>query len=1044
LVAVLESVDALAYVRCRLEGEEMASLSIRLLGPTQVSLDRQPVSELRSDKALAFLAYLAVESDRAHRREKLAGMLWPDFAESSARANLRRALADLRQAVRDHQATPPYLHTTRQTVQFNTASDAWVDVTVFATLLKSAKSLDPPGMQQLEEAVELYRGPFLEGFSIADSPEFEEWVLLTREQLYRLAMEALDRLASGYEEQGEYQRALQHAWRQLELDPWRENVHRRAMRLLALGGQRDMALAQYETCRRLMRAELGVEPSEKTQELYRRLLREEWPPLVPVKEAPPVRQPRAVGECPYRGLTAFREQDAPFFFGREDFTASLWDAITQQPFIAVILGSSGSGKSSAVFAGLLPRLRGGAAGDWLIAHCRPGGQPFHALAAALLPLLEPESSETECLIETQKLAAAWQAGELALHQAAERVVEKHPEQRHLLLVIDQFEELYTLCPEPAQRQLFLDLLLSTVEAGEGSPASPFVLLLTLRADFMGQALAHRPFADALQGGSLMLGPMSRDELRTAIKKPAEKQGAAFESGLVDRILEDVGEEPGNLPLLEFALTLLWEQADTGWLTHEAYEALGRVEGALARYAEQVFGDLTPDEQERVPQILTQLVQPGEGTEDTRRVATRAEVGGANWPLTRHLADKRLVVTGRDAAGNEIVEVAHEALIQNWGRLQDWLTTNRAFRIWQERLRAALRQWEASDRDEGALLRGAPLAQAEDWLAARVDELSQTEKAFIHASVSLREQRAVEREAQRQRELASERRSRRLWGALAAVLAVATVIAIALTFFSAHQRRQALEAYSLSLAANAREVLNDLDNTTALALALAANQIENPPREAQRLLMEAAYAPGARWHAEVEAIFEGIEGPVTTLDISPDGQAALAGLEDGSIILWDLETKKEIAHSHGHAAKVNDIVFGPDGSTALSGGEDAQAILWDLETGEEVRRFGGHSGVVRAVDIGPDGRTAVSGGFAGPSWLSPGELILWDLETGKEIRRLEGHVAGIVAAEFTPAGDALLASSGDAEIFADRLPGIGHGAFRPEPLGCRDWTDPLAI
>lgn len=1000
----------------------MASLSIRLLGPPQVGVDRESVAELRSDKALALLVYLAVESDRAHRREKLAGMLWPGYTEASARANLRRALADLRQAIGDQQATPPYLHTTRQTVGFHTASDAWVDLIAFGTLLESAKSSLGQNVQQLEDAVELYRGPFLEGFSLADSPEFEEWMVLTREQHFRQVMEALHRLSSEYEEGGQCERALQFAWRQLELDPWREDAHRQVMRLLALNGQRDAALAQYETCRRLLKAELGAEPSAETKELHRRLRTEEWPPPAVREATASARPPRPVGECPYRGLAAFREQDAPFFFGREAFVALLLDALDRQPFVTVLIGSSGSGKSSTVHAGLLPRLRGGGDGEWLIAHCRPGGQPFQALAATLLPLLAPQSSEIDRLIETRKLATAWHEGDLTLLPTVERTLEVHPERRRLLLVIDQFEELYTLCPEATERQRFLDLLLAAVQAEEISPVPPLVLLLTLRADFMGQALAYRPFADALQEGAMMLGPMNRDELRVAIAEPARVQGAAFEPGLVDRILDDVGEEPGNLPLLEFALTLLWEQAEGGWLTHSAYEALGRVEGALARHAEQVFADLDPAEQERVPRILGQLVQPGEGTEDTRRVATRAEVGEPNWPLTRHLANRRLVVTGRDTAGDEIVEVAHEALIQHWGRFQGWLASDRAFRVWQEGLRAAMRQWEASGRDEGALLRGTPLAQAEEWLAAREDDLGLAEREFIGASAMLRERRAAEREAQRQRELAAERHSRRLWGALAGMLAVATVVALLLTFFSFGQRRQALKAYSLSLTANAREVLNDLDNTTALSLALAANQLDDPPREAQRLLLEAAYAPGARWHADVETLFPGVEGPATALEIGADGRTILAGLEDGSVVVWDLETREEIARLRGHTARVNDVAFGPDGSIALSGAEDAQVILWDLATGEEVRRFGGHSGTVRAVDISPDGRMAVSGGFAGTAWMEPGELILWDLGSGQEIRRLEGHIAGIVAARFTPAGDALLTSSGDAAIFADKLPG----------------------
>ena len=535
----------------------MASLSIRLLGFPQVSRDREPVSDLRSDKALALLAYLAVESDRAHRREKLAGMLWPDYVERSARANLRRALADLRQAIGDREVTPPHLHATRKTIQFNIAGDAWVDAIAFSTLLEAALSSPGQNMQQLEDAVDLYEGPFLDGFSLADSPEFEEWMVLTREQYSRKAMEALQRLSSEFEEQGQYERALDFAWRQLELDPWRESAHRQVMHLLALDGQRDTALAQYETCRRLLEAELGAQPSARTRQLYQQLLRQEWPLPAPAQAEVPVRQPRAVGECPYRGLAAFHEQDAPFFFGREDSITLLLDALCRQPPIVVLVGSSGSGKSSTVYAGLLPQLRGADKEKWLIAHHRPGGQPFHSLAAALLPLLEPQSSETDRLLEAQKLATAWHEEGLALLPTVERILEIHPKKDRLLVVIDQFEELYTLCLEPDIRRAFLNLLLPAARAEEDLLAPAFVLLFTLRADFMGQALAYRPFADTLQEGALMLGPMNRSELTAAIEEPAEKQGAAFEPGLVDRILDDVGEEPGNLPLLEFALTLLW-------------------------------------------------------------------------------------------------------------------------------------------------------------------------------------------------------------------------------------------------------------------------------------------------------------------------------------------------------------------------------------------------------------------------------------------------------------------------------------------------------
>src|SRR4030042_3297958 len=254
-----------------------------------------------------------------------------------------------------------------------------------------------------------------------------------------------------------------------------------------------------------------------------------------------------VAACPYRGLSAFQEADAQFYFGRETFVEALEHAIRTRKLVAVIVGSSGSGKSSALFAGLLPRLR--KAGGYQFAIFRPGNQPFYSLAGTLLPLLEPGLNEIDCLAHTRHLAERFAKNEINLAQVVKRTLQKTPDSRHILLVVDQFEELYTLCSEAGLQKAFIDELLATVEASRNRKTGLAVILLTMRADFMGPALAHRPFADALQEASLMLGPMNRQELHMAIEKPAEMQGEAFEPGLIQRILDDVGDKPGNLPLL---------------------------------------------------------------------------------------------------------------------------------------------------------------------------------------------------------------------------------------------------------------------------------------------------------------------------------------------------------------------------------------------------------------------------------------------------------------------------------------------------------------
>lgn len=465
----------------------------------------------------------------------------------------------------------------------------------------------------------------------------------------------------------------------------------------------------------------------------------------------------SIPTCPYRGLLAFQEKHAEFFFGRDAFIndvvedgavvrQGLVQAVKTKPLVAVV-GASGSGKSSLVFAGLIPRLR--KLDNWLIDSFRPKHQPFDELAAALVRQLEPELGETARLQPAAELAAALRQRKVTLQQVVARIEDRRS--RSLLLIADQFEELYTLSSE-GERLPFLDFLL----AGIGSiPELKWVL--TLRADFCGQAYAYRPFADALHGADVKLGPMNLEELQAAIVQPAQKMGVQIEDGLVDRILDDVGQEPGNLPLLEFALTELWKKQRRRQLTHQAYTEIGEVTKALANHAETVYQGLSEENQKRAQRIFLQLVRPGEGTEDTRRVATRAEVGVENWDLVTVLAgDKtRLVVTGRN---EETVEVVHEALLREWKLLRRWMESDRAFRLWQEGLRFVQRQWQRSGKDEGALLEGVLLSEAEAWLSKRQPDLSGEEEEFIRLSLEVRDRRIKERLDQLQEIVDSQKKA----------------------------------------------------------------------------------------------------------------------------------------------------------------------------------------------------------------------------------------------------------------------------------------------
>jgi len=328
----------------------MAHLSLSLLGPFQVTLDGEPVTSFESNKVRALLAYLTVEADRPHHREVLLGLLWPDWPERSARANLRNALSKLRRTIGDHDAAQPFLLVTRETIQFNRASDYWLDVTAFTEGVAagiSRKPIDRQTLQALEEAVNLYRGDFLEGFSVKDSSAFDDWALLAREQLHRQALEALCYLAQQYEACGELEYAVGFARRQVALEPWQEGAHQQLMRLLALNGQRSVALAQYETCCRLLREELDVEPAPETTQLYQRIRDGEvgasGPSVAPLGE-------HVVPMPAFLDQERPRETERTIFVARErqlaQLNAYLARALAGKGQVVFVTGGPGRGKTA--------------------------------------------------------------------------------------------------------------------------------------------------------------------------------------------------------------------------------------------------------------------------------------------------------------------------------------------------------------------------------------------------------------------------------------------------------------------------------------------------------------------------------------------------------------------------------------------------------------------------------------------------------------------------------------------------------------------------
>jgi hypothetical protein len=458
--------------------------------------------------------------------------------------------------------------------------------------------------------------------------------------------------------------------------------------------------------------------------------------------------------CPYRGLRFFREEDAPFFFGRDAFIARLVSAVDQHALVAVV-GASGSGKSSVVRAGLVPRLRRkDGKMVWDIATMLPGDRPLQSLAAAIVPLIEPEMTEVDRLREVGKLAAAFRAKEISLRDTVARALVKQPGTDRLMLVVDQWEELYTQTRDEDARQRFLE------EVVEATTAGGLSIVLTLRGDFFDQVINYRPLSERLQAVVSNISPivnisrMDGEELRQVIERPAQKVGLTFQPGLVKAISDKVEGRPGSLPLLEFVLMELWKKQQDGLLTHGAYETLGEIEGAIAVHAESVFMGLTQPEREIARRVFLRLVRPGVETDPadpddevapTRRRASFAELGADSLPVVRRLADAHLLVTGRnEATGEEIVDLVHEALISAWGTLSKWIEDDRTFLIGRERLRALMSIAAAKKYEKGTLLQGSLLAEAREWLQTREPDLSPSEQQYINTSIKARKAQLIRR------------------------------------------------------------------------------------------------------------------------------------------------------------------------------------------------------------------------------------------------------------------------------------------------------------
>ncbi len=620
--------------------------------------------------------------------------------------------------------------------------------------------------------------------------------------------------------------------------------------------------------------------------------------------APGLAVPPRAGGCPYRGLMSFQAEDGDLFFGREEVAASIRARLEDGGFMAVV-GASGSGKSSLVRAGIVPAYEGA------VAVLTPGVDPEAALQRSLAAGPPP------------------------------------------LLVVDQLEELFTLCDDEEARARFLDALLDL----RGAAA----VVVALRADFYGHCAAHPRLASALAEHQHLLGPMRSEEIRRAIEAPARAAGLRLDPGLVDTMLADVEGEPGALPLLSHALYETWARRDGRVLTRAGYLAAGGVRGAIAQTAEEVF--LGCDEHDRavVRQTFLQLTELGDATEDTRRRVPLAElVPAGGEDVLERLAAARLLVVGDDSA-----EIAHEALIREWPRLRGWLAESRDELRARRQLTSAARSWDEAGREGTDLYRGPRLAAAAE-LGSEA-QLTAVERDFLEAS----------RDAQALELRAAQRRARRLRALLAGV-AAALVVAVVAGAFALDQRGSARHTATLAqagkLAAQSREVAAQHPDL-GLLLALEAGRLDDSVDTRGALL-------GALEHgSRIRAWLQGFDAPVNATAFSPDGKLLAAVTQNGTT-LWDTATWRRsgppLRSAQGRGEGTD---FSPDGRTLAVAGGEGRVELWDVASRTKRRELTDPAAAksdepaLSAVRYSPDGTVIAAGG------QESNHVTLWDAASG---------------------------------------------------------------